>query len=81
MKIIHIIRVLKDVSQWDLAIASGLRNYHLSHIERGRHEPRPDELKSIAKALEVPVGALTDESKTLAAIESAIVGADVGVGA
>lgn len=76
MKLLHIIRVLKDVSQWDLALKAGLRNYHLSHIERGRHKPRAGELKALAKALGVPVSALTDESKTLTAIESAIAGVE-----
>ncbi len=81
MKLLTILRILKGISQWDLALEAGLRNYHLSHIEHGRYEPRPGELKAIAKVLKVPVSALTNEAETLAAIEAAIAGSVEGAAA
>ncbi len=70
MKSITIIRTLREMSQWDLGEATGIRNNRISYFERGRFKPRPEELKAIAKALDVSVETLTaDESKILAALE------------
>lgn len=70
MKTLTILRTLKGLSQWDLGEACGIRNNRISYIERGRFKPRPEELKAIAKALDVSVETLTtDESKILTALE------------
>ena len=73
MKTLAILRTLKGLSQWDLGEATGIRNNRISYIERGRFKPRPEELKAIAKALDVSIEALTtDDSKILAAIKGAV---------
>ncbi len=76
MKNINILRTIRKMSQWDLSDETGIRNYRLSHIERGRFKPRPEELKAIAKALDVSVETLTtNDSKILAALEGEVANA------
>ena len=55
-KYIKQIRIENNMSQRELAAASGLSNAEISRIEAGkRKEPSPSVLKSIAQALNTPL--------------------------
>jgi transcriptional regulator with XRE-family HTH domain len=51
-------RLAKGLSLRDLAARTGVSNAYLSELERGRHEPSLSILRSIACALETPLGSL-----------------------
>jgi len=78
MKKLKLIRTIKGMSQWDLAVQTGIRNYRLSLFENGRIEPKADELKALAKALETTVELLVDEAET-ASLESLVRSCQVAV--
>lgn len=61
---LRMIRTIKNISQWDLAAQTGIRNYRLSLIENSRVSPKPEELAAIAKALGTTPELLTNESET-----------------
>ena len=64
MQKLKMIRTIKGISQWDLALQTGIRNYRLSLIENGRVEPKPEEVAALAKALGTTPELLTHESET-----------------
>lgn len=47
------IRVRKDITQEELALAAGLNRAYVGYIERGERNPSTDTLVKIAKALKV----------------------------
>ena len=49
---LKIARIRKGLSQWDLAGKTEIPNYRISLIETGRVEPKADELRRLADALE-----------------------------
>lgn len=60
---LKIVRIVRRISQWDLAIRTGIPNYRLSLIETGRKDPTPEELSAIASALGTSVATLNDSEK------------------
>ena len=60
MKQLKLTRIVKDISQWDLSQQTGIPNYRISLIENGRVEPKPEELKALAKALGTTTEAITE---------------------
>ena len=52
MKNLAIARILKSISQWELAGKTGIPNYRISLIETGKARPSDDELRRLADALE-----------------------------
>ena len=64
MKKLKMIRTIKGISQWDLALQTGIRNYRLSLIENGRVEPKAEELEALAKALGTTPELLSNENET-----------------
>ncbi len=69
IKGITVVRILRGISQWDLGLKTGIRNYHLSHIEHGRHKPTKKELEAIACALDVPLKTIrANDTKLLEAL-------------
>ena len=55
-------RIVKGISQWDLSQKTGIPNYRISLIENLRVEPKPEELKSLAEALETTPQAIKEET-------------------
>jgi transcriptional regulator with XRE-family HTH domain len=56
-------RELKDWSQDDLSIISGLHRTYISGIERGVRNPTVEIVHQIAAALEIPISELFKEEK------------------
>ncbi len=69
-------RRLLNISQRQLAKASGVSDSYLSQLERGLYKPSADVLKSLAKAFNLPVTTVFSESGLLDDND-----ADAGVGA
>jgi len=44
-------RILKEINQFQLRIATGIHQSRISHIENGYVQPRDDEKEKLAKAL------------------------------
>ena len=62
------IRALKEMSQFQLRIATGIHASKISLLESGYMEPTADEKAKLAKALKTPVDKLfpaTKKGKTL----------------
>jgi transcriptional regulator with XRE-family HTH domain len=67
------IRALREkagMSQLDLAPRLRIRQNRPSRYERGQHQPRPDMLKNISEACDVPIGALFDKTTETRVSES-----------
>ncbi len=62
MKKLKLTRIDKDISQWDLSQTTGIPNYRISLIENGRVEPKPEELKALAEALQTTPQAIEEEA-------------------
>ena len=58
-KAIRIVRAARNLSQRDLARATGYNSSYVSLLERGMREPATSTLKKLARALGVPVYLLT----------------------
>ena len=58
-------RRLLNVSQRQLAKASGVSDSYLSQLERGLYKPSADVLKGLAKAFNLPVATIFSESGLL----------------
>lgn len=56
---VRVLRKRKALTQAELAQAAGLSTDTLVKLENARHEPRPGTVRKLAKALDVPVEALT----------------------
>ena len=54
-------RLQKNLTQDQVAEATGISQKHLSRIEQGYHNPRFDMIIQIAKALNVPVDAFAKD--------------------
>lgn len=52
------LRILAGYSQAGLARKAGLSQGHMSELERGDKQPRPETIKKLAVALNVPMPAL-----------------------
>lgn len=53
-------RKKRDLSQRDLADASGVSREYIARIELGQHDPTLSTLEKLAKALKVKVAALLE---------------------
>ena len=53
---LKIVRISKNIVQWDLAKATGISQSKISLIERGQITPTDEEMSTIAKALDVSPG-------------------------
>ncbi|MGA2516540.1 MAG: helix-turn-helix transcriptional regulator [Thermodesulfobacteriota bacterium] len=64
MNKLKLVRFLKEVPQWDLALKLGMSQAQVSNIERGRIEVGHDLKIKIARALEVEIGEVFPEGNT-----------------
>jgi transcriptional regulator with XRE-family HTH domain len=55
-------RVIKRVSQFQLRLLSGVHQSKISLIENGLVQPRPEEMKKLARALNVTPAELFSET-------------------
>lgn len=55
---IKLLRISRNLSQWELSRAAGCSQGRYSMIERGLIEPTPDERERLATILRVPTGTL-----------------------
>ena len=53
-QVIKIARIVRGISQWELAGLTGLPNYRLSLIENGKSKASGAEMQSILSALKIP---------------------------
>lgn len=58
--IIHVLRVIRGLSQGDLAQLSGVRNSSISNYERGKSVPKLETLEKLAQGLELPISAMEE---------------------
>ena len=58
------VRVLKRVTQFQLRLQTGINATKISFIENGMVEPRPDEIKKLARALNVSPGEIFPSDNT-----------------
>lgn len=56
---LRVIRERTGMKVTALAVAAGIDRSNLTHIESGRRRGTPDQLVAIARALDVPVTAIT----------------------
>jgi transcriptional regulator with XRE-family HTH domain len=63
MNKLKLVRFLKEIPQWDLALKLGMSQAQVSNIERGRIEVGRDLKIKIARALEVDVTEVFPEEK------------------
>lgn len=61
---IQALRKRRKMTQMDLAVKCGIRENRVSWIETERVKPTGDELRSIAKALNIPVKKIIEISET-----------------
>lgn len=61
---IQALRKRRKMTQMDLAVKCGIRENRVSWIETERVKPTGDELRSIAKALNIPVKKIVEISET-----------------
>lgn len=61
---IQTLRKRRKMTQMDLAVKCGIRENRVSWIETERAKPTQDELRSIAKALNIPVKKIIEISET-----------------
>lgn len=61
---IQALRKRRKMTQMDLAVECGIRENRVSWIETERAKPTQDELRSIARALKVPVKKIIEISET-----------------
>ena len=48
---LKVARLRRDLTQFDLALRTGIPSYRISDFERERIEPRPDEIARLRAAL------------------------------
>lgn len=60
---IHVLRVIRDLSQGDLAEASGVRNSSISNYERGKSVPKLETVQKLADGLGLPLS-VVEETQT-----------------
>lgn len=56
--VIHVLRVIRNQSQGELARISGVRNSSISNYERGKAVPKFETLQKLADGLGVPLSAV-----------------------
>lgn len=61
MRKLKIARIMRGMTQWDLAARTGIPNYRISLIENGRVEARSEELAKLAETLGTTPKALNQE--------------------
>ena len=61
MSPIKILRLDRELSQWELGLAAQITNYKISQFERGRLTPTSGELQRLADALGTSPETLTRE--------------------
>lgn len=61
MSPIKILRLDRELSQWELGLAARITNYKISQFECGKLTPTPEELQRLADALETSPETLTRE--------------------
>jgi transcriptional regulator with XRE-family HTH domain len=63
---LRVLRAEKEVSQLDIAMKAGVKEYRYWRIENRYVIPTPDECAAIAKALKVPVVDVFPDSEAIA---------------
>lgn len=58
--VIHVLRVIQDLSQGQLAEAAGVRNSSISNYERGKAVPKLETLQKLAQGLGLELSALEE---------------------
>lgn len=61
---IQALRKRRKLTQMDLAVKCGIRENRVSWIETERAKPTQDELRKIAKALNIPLAKIIEISET-----------------
>lgn len=69
MKTLKIIRIIRGLTQWDLAEKTGIPNYRISSIELGKKKPTDEELGALAEALHVEKDQLLKDADLLRRLE------------
>lgn len=57
---IHVLRVIRDLSQGQLAEASGVRNSSISNYERGKSVPKLETVQKLADGLGLPLSVVEE---------------------
>lgn len=57
---IHVLRVIRELSQGELAEASGVRNSSISNYERGKSVPKLETIQKLAGGLRVPLSVVEE---------------------
>lgn len=58
--VIHVLRVIQDLSQGQLAEAAGVRNSSISNYERGKAVPKLETLQKLARGMGLELSALEE---------------------
>lgn len=58
--VIHVLRVIRSLSQGDLAEASGVRNSSISNYERGKAVPKLETLQKLTDGMGLPLSAVQE---------------------
>lgn len=68
--VIHVLRVIRDLSQGELAEASGVRNSSISNYERRKSTPKLETLQKLASGLDLPLSMLEDTQEFIDRVRS-----------
>lgn len=68
--VLHVLRVIRGLSQGELARLSGVRNSSISNYERGKSVPKLDTLEKLAQGLELPVSAMEEAQEFIRRMRS-----------
>lgn len=68
--IIHVLRVIRGLSQGELARLSDVRNSSISNYERGKSVPKLETLEKLAKGLELPISAMEETQEFIRRMRS-----------
>lgn len=68
--IIHVLRVIRGLSQGDLAQLSGVRNSSISNYERGKSVPKLETLEKLGQGLELPISAMEEAQEFIRRMRS-----------
>jgi len=68
--IIHVLRVIRGLSQGELGRLSDVRNSSISNYERGKSVPKLETLEKLAKGLELPISAMEETQEFIRRMRS-----------
>jgi len=78
--VIHVLRVVRGLSQGDLARLSGVRNSSISNYERGKSMPKLETLEKLAQGLELPVSAMEETQEFIRRMRNRTAGSGLSSG-